>query len=342
MLRLVFQGYVRRAASSELERVSSTLTCGNRIGGIQEVVRTIVGVESAFEATTRGSKSLTCTSTSTRSRPFSSATGGEGTKGTKGVRGGKGGDDKNVEWRQWIEKRLAELEEKGVLKKSHLETKGASGGAASQRRSGVTMSPLNQAILRELKKLPAPDPATGFAEIGNVEEDEDEEAILEIIEAAVAEQEGSKKGDSNENEDKDDEDDLDEQERADMELLANLKEDSREKVQAGRINPNRMFFPGQTYELEDLDPYTEPPEMAFPMRRQRAEEEVTDSDDLLLRNIHFMNYDFLSRHVTEQGKILPRRKTGLKKKTQRKLVRTIKTARQMAILPINSRVRDES
>ena len=55
----------------------------------------------------------------------------------------------------------------------------------------------------------------------------------------------------------------------------------------------------------------------------------------------FLNYELLSRYVTEQGKILPRRKTRLRKKVQRKLVRTIKTARQMAILPINSRVRED-
>ena len=62
---------------------------------------------------------------------------------------------------------------------------------------------------------------------------------------------------------------------------------------------------------------------------------------MLQRSLHFLNYDLLSRYVTDQGKILPRRKTKLKKKTQRKLVRTIKTARQMAILPINSKVKEE-
>ena len=115
----------------------------------------------------------------------------------------------------------------------------------------------------------------------------------------------------------------------------------REKAPVGRINPNRLFYPGQTYELEELDPYTAPPENAFSrVRRRRAEQEITDDDDLLVRGIHFLNSDLLSRYVTEQGKILPRRKTGLKKKTQRKLVRTIKLARQMAILPTNSREKD--
>ena len=257
----------------------------------------------------------------------------------------------------------AELEEKGVLKKSELEKPAATSPTPS--RSGITRSPLNRAILKELKKLPAPDPETGFSEIGKRREEEEEE-ILEVLEAALSDLKDNGKesksagAGSGVASGKSKEGGVGLQELAsavasasaekttspqpggsELEMLDRLEDDPTGKVQAGRINPNRLFFPGQKYELEELDPYTAPPEVAFPTRRRRAEEEITDNDDLLLRNLHFMNYDFLSRYVTEQGKILPRRKTGLKKKVQRRLVRTIKTARQMAILPINSREREE-
>ena len=41
----------------------------------------------------------------------------------------------------------------------------------------------------------------------------------------------------------------------------------------------------------------------------------------------------LSRFITERGKIVPRRVSGVTAKNQRKLARAIKTARLMGILP---------
>jgi len=41
----------------------------------------------------------------------------------------------------------------------------------------------------------------------------------------------------------------------------------------------------------------------------------------------------LSRFISEKGKILPRRNTGLCSKHQRKLATAIKRAREMALLP---------
>ena len=41
----------------------------------------------------------------------------------------------------------------------------------------------------------------------------------------------------------------------------------------------------------------------------------------------------LSRFITERGKIVPRRVSGVTAKNQRKLAKAIKTARQMGILP---------
>ncbi len=41
----------------------------------------------------------------------------------------------------------------------------------------------------------------------------------------------------------------------------------------------------------------------------------------------------LQRFITDQGKIIPRRITGLSAKQHRELVRAIKRARQIAVLP---------
>lgn len=50
--------------------------------------------------------------------------------------------------------------------------------------------------------------------------------------------------------------------------------------------------------------------------------------------IDYKHPEVLRRFVTEKGKILPRRITGTSAKNQRRLVREIKKARQLALLPM--------
>ena len=49
--------------------------------------------------------------------------------------------------------------------------------------------------------------------------------------------------------------------------------------------------------------------------------------------IDYKNIDMLARYVTERGKILPSRITGVSAKYQRKLKKAIKRARAGALLP---------
>ena len=49
--------------------------------------------------------------------------------------------------------------------------------------------------------------------------------------------------------------------------------------------------------------------------------------------IDYKDIDLLTLYVTEQGKILPRRLTGLKSKQQKKVTKLIKQARIAALLP---------
>ena len=49
--------------------------------------------------------------------------------------------------------------------------------------------------------------------------------------------------------------------------------------------------------------------------------------------IDYKDIDLLSNFITERGKILPRRITGLTAKQQRKLTTAVKRARAIALLP---------
>lgn len=54
------------------------------------------------------------------------------------------------------------------------------------------------------------------------------------------------------------------------------------------------------------------------------------------KNIDFKDIRILSRFVTERGKILPRRITGLNAQQQKQITKAIKRARQMSLLPFIS------
>ncbi|MDJ0725153.1 MAG: 30S ribosomal protein S18 [Prochloraceae cyanobacterium] len=49
--------------------------------------------------------------------------------------------------------------------------------------------------------------------------------------------------------------------------------------------------------------------------------------------IDYKDVELLSKFITERGKILPRRLTGLTSKQQRDLTKSIKRARAIALLP---------
>jgi small subunit ribosomal protein S18 len=51
------------------------------------------------------------------------------------------------------------------------------------------------------------------------------------------------------------------------------------------------------------------------------------------QKIDYKDIDLLSLFLTEQGKILPRRATGVKVQQQRKLTKAIKRARILSLLP---------
>jgi small subunit ribosomal protein S18 len=54
-------------------------------------------------------------------------------------------------------------------------------------------------------------------------------------------------------------------------------------------------------------------------------------------SIDYKDVELLSKFLTEQGKILPRRLTGLTTKQQTKLTKAIKKARLLSLLPFVNR-----
>lgn len=49
--------------------------------------------------------------------------------------------------------------------------------------------------------------------------------------------------------------------------------------------------------------------------------------------LDYKDIDLLTQYITEQGKILPKRTTGLTTKQQKKLTKNIKRARILSLLP---------
>lgn len=52
-----------------------------------------------------------------------------------------------------------------------------------------------------------------------------------------------------------------------------------------------------------------------------------------IKHIDYKDIDMLERFITERGKILPRRITGVSANNQKRLALAIKRARHMALLP---------
>lgn len=56
-----------------------------------------------------------------------------------------------------------------------------------------------------------------------------------------------------------------------------------------------------------------------------------------MKNINYKNVFQLKKYTTKKGKILPREKTNLSPKEQRKLSREVRRSRYMALMPYISR-----
>ncbi|CAK0771076.1 hypothetical protein CVIRNUC_003830 [Coccomyxa viridis] len=105
-----------------------------------------------------------------------------------------------------------------------------------------------------------------------------------------------------------------------------------------RLHPTRSFFPGQTYNPEELAADSAAPSVAWSPPAARAQRTKKASNAVVRAQADFRNQPFLNAFVSELGKLPPKRTTGLQQKTHRHLCRQIKLARQMALLPVDSRL----
>lgn len=95
---------------------------------------------------------------------------------------------------------------------------------------------------------------------------------------------------------------------------------------------------GDAYEDELEDDDADDEEEGFTAPEQYVEREGSGrprriGSDVRLDDIDYKNIGLLSRFLDRRGRILSRRKTRVSAKVQRKIVREIKRARHLALLP---------
>lgn len=67
--------------------------------------------------------------------------------------------------------------------------------------------------------------------------------------------------------------------------------------------------------------------------RKNIRDSVNQINEMGSNSLTYKNVDVLSNFLNEQGKILPRRITGLNSKQQKKITKSIKQARIATLLP---------
>lgn len=58
---------------------------------------------------------------------------------------------------------------------------------------------------------------------------------------------------------------------------------------------------------------------------------------LFNKSMNYSDTDLLREYTTEQGKILPRRITGLSAKKQKQITKSIKRARMLSLMPFSNK-----
>jgi len=83
---------------------------------------------------------------------------------------------------------------------------------------------------------------------------------------------------------------------------------------------SQKFAPKKRMSADPVDPKSR--------KRKRCPFQIANFED-----VDYKDIDTLSKFITERGKILPRRITGVSAYFQRRLAKAIKQARHIALLP---------
>ena len=106
-----------------------------------------------------------------------------------------------------------------------------------------------------------------------------------------------------------------------------------------RVSETRVYYPGQTYDPSELEGSFASVAPSASQKTRRVLKKGKDLDAFVARAIDWKDAKMLStRFVSETGKIVPRRQTGLSAKTHRLVVKNIKIARIMGVLPFTDRL----
>jgi ribosomal protein S18 len=104
--------------------------------------------------------------------------------------------------------------------------------------------------------------------------------------------------------------------------------------QLARVHPQRLFYPGQTYRPEEL---TQGEAAVFQHRPSHKTRQLYKrshaANAALFAEADFRAGRLLAGFTSDQGKLLPRRTNKVDAKVQSRIVRAIKTARMLALLP---------
>lgn len=91
---------------------------------------------------------------------------------------------------------------------------------------------------------------------------------------------------------------------------------------------------------QDLSPLAGEEQEAWVPQTTRRHREATIPAEEVKNELDYKNIDFLLNFVSASGRIKPRRVTRLQPRLQSRVARTVKFARQMALLPYEMRVGD--
>ncbi|XP_024384213.1 uncharacterized protein [Physcomitrium patens] len=262
--------------------------------------------------------------------------------GDGGSNGGGNPEDKG-QWRNWVEQRLKakgegqsasrdDLHSPSEISVGGTSANGAFGGSQNLAADPHPVDlPMDDFELRVLGISPKKDDG----------EDDDLLRELEELERSASwraagptngMEGGLEAGDDEEDDDDEEWEDERGQVLSDAALSAIVDYDLDDEQRPYQFRPNRLFFPGQTYDPEDLDLSKKPEELEKPPPRYKRR---YDNNEVLQR-ADFRNPRYLSNFISETSRILPKRRSSLTAKAQRKVIREIKTARAFGLMPFTS------
>lgn len=101
------------------------------------------------------------------------------------------------------------------------------------------------------------------------------------------------------------------------------------------LEPKEAVSEKPEEEEDEKDFRSKDADSKFPKKNSKYKRKICKftADKELAASLNYKNVELLSKFITNRGKILPRRITGTSAKWQRILVREIKKARAIGLLP---------